>query len=327
MSGSPEMSRVDNVRKMNEPGLKSIQDAKKVVNPYYQDTLSSMQPELAKQDAVTNLDTKSKSPQNKSQWIAFYDWIKGLFTKKEIALPSSSQSSSTSTIEQVAKKNLNLYTEEMEEMNRRLRKMNEEYEDYLNKGDVNAAEAVLIRLLALMVKAQVKNKEIKTTLNYDQLQRYQKTVDETLEAKNEHGKENDSLRKQKKVLDVSTIVIGILSAIGLAASAVGAIAVSVLSGGTLAIPSGLSVALAASKAVVAIAAGGNTLLKGWTEHSLSKNEKETYLLDTQRELAKEGISLTVKEIDQAYNEIANYWSVLKEIAEKHRSAIHSLSRN
>lgn len=286
-------------------------DAKKA-HPYYSDSLKSMQPEVSLANEKVDLKYSAKAVEEDRGTLGnFFAWIKGLIWGEDTTSDTpAGQTTKPDPIVRSAQKELHIFTEEMKKINHRIQELNEEYEQ-LMKTDPNKAESVLMKLLVMMIKSQLKNKELKSLYANEKIKGHQSNVTDILNQSKVNGDELADLNSRYKYAGYANVALTVLAGIGAVVGVVFAVATE---------GAGTPLAVMAINAVLNLAQGGGTLFKGVTEDALKAKEKEAYLLNAQKELAKEGISVSVNEIDQSFKEIASYWANLKDIADKQRQA-------
>lgn len=287
-----------------------VADIKKA-HPYYSDSLKSMNESNGEAQKI-DLKCVSRAANKKDEGAVanFFAWVKGFFWNSPSDIEPVDSITKTESLTGAPQKELDIFTEEMKKINQRIQDLNDEYEQLI-KTNPNAAESTLMKLLTLLVKSQLKNKELSALFANEKVKSNQSSLKGVLDQTKINNEElaalNDKYKWVNRVNGVFSVLAPITAGIGIVVS------VSTLGG---AIP----IVIAAMGVITSLAQAGTTLFKGVTEDSLSAKQKESYLLNAQKELAKEGITVGVNEIDQAFKEIADYWANLKDIADKQRQA-------
>lgn len=305
------------------------QAGKKLHNWWYADTVSSASSApSAKLEPVASIERNEQkastlqSVQENISWLWNMVWRTSSGTNTRIDNLSISA-------QQVDEKTRKMFADQMVAMQQHIQKLDEEYQDLINKGQ--DSEHVLIKVLALLIKNQLKLKEDQRSIAVTNVTSNRKRVKESLVASDKIQAENESLSKTQKIAKVAASVVGAAAGIAaLVTLAVGASA-ALLSCATLGFVSLGTAAggtLGAYGTIGLNAAAATTgLLKDYLSGKLDESKKQSLLLQAKKELEQDQMTVSMDEIKASVQEIATVWAMLKEVAERQNEASKSISRS
>lgn len=205
------------------------------------------------------------------------------------------------------------FIDDMLETQKRVEEVSDEYQQML-KEDPQRAESLLMKLMLLIIKANLKAKEDQGLVKGKKVELYQDTK---LDLDKAHAKisrdlaEIDSRRQTAyRVHAAVSVVIGVAIVITFAAATAGT---SLPATFKLLADTGLATAKA-----------GTTIFKGFLDGKLEEKQKESFLANTKQELAQEGINITLDEIRRVLQDMNGLWSLLKDIANRQRESIRMI---
>lgn len=230
--------------------------------------------------------------------------------------------------EQVDEKALKLFTDSLLEMQKRIQDLDEEYKQFL-KDDPAKAEAAIYKVLTLLMKNQLAVNEEKALLTTRRVTDTQKRAKETNEDILKLSAEKEQLAKNESRAKTAALFIG--AAAGLAAFA----SVAIGAGGALLAASTFGyLNISATTATIAgtasiglnVASGASLILKEYLAGKVNSATRESILLQLRKDLESEGITYDTKKVKDAFEDIANYWSLMKDVAESHNQASKFMMR-
>lgn len=205
------------------------------------------------------------------------------------------------------------FIDDMLETQQRVEEISEEYQQMV-KEDPQRAESLLMKLMLLIIKANLKAKEEQGLIKGKKIELYQDTK---LDLEKTHSKISTELaaidsRRQTvhKVHAVVSVVVGVAVVITFAAATAGTALPATF---TLLANTGLGTAKA-----------GATIFQGFLDGKLEEKQKESFLLNTKQELAQEGINVGLEEIRRVMQDMNSLWSLLKDIANRQRESLRMI---
>jgi|GEM_PF-3491237 len=217
------------------------------------------------------------------------------------------------------------FTKEISNMQKRILSLDDEYKELLNNKNPAGQEALLMKLLTMAIKNQLKLKEESGLLSTRKVESHKKDGQELNKDQKQIRDELSTINYKKDwahTIDVAVgVTAGALFLATVAATAVAAVVAPVLGASVMPV---VNMVLAASAGKVSIALGvaksGSTLLKGYTTGVSDEKKKESYLVQAQQELAKEGVKVGFDEMKKALEDVSTMWSLLRETAERQMQA-------
>jgi hypothetical protein len=230
--------------------------------------------------------------------------------------------------EQIDEKTLKLFTDSLMEMHKRTQELDEEYKQFL-KDDPAKAEAAIYKVLALLMKNQLQVNEEKALLTTRRVTETQKKAKQTNEDLFKLSEEKEWLSKNESRAKTAALFIG--AAAGLAAFATLAIGAcgTVLAVSSLGMVTMSPIITGITGTVTVglnVASGAALVLKEYLTGKVNSATRESIVLQLRKELESEGITQDVKKVKDALEDIANYWSLMKDVAENHNQASKHMMR-
>lgn len=275
------------------------------------DTISSAAP--AKEPV---LESKKQS----SFFGGFLDWIKNIFS------PGNTKEAQAQEANQVHhKETMSKVIDEMKEVNRRTKEIDEEFEALQSQARFEAllkklqelhekdnpyrALAILLKMLVILQNGQGELKENDNLLLIDQIQRKQgnlKTLQqEKTRIHEDYEKITDKMGFYKKVNKVLT---GISFALTGTATALAAASLA-----TLGISGVVSIVVHAAGGVVSLLKAGNTLLNGLTDREMKKTEAKSLEVTETRKLVQYTLKVNVQDVEKNMKDLTRFNEALAEL--------------
>lgn len=205
------------------------------------------------------------------------------------------------------------FIEDMLETQKRIEEISEDYQQMV-KEDPQRAESLLMKLMLLIIKANLKAKEDQGLVKGKKIELYQDTK---LDLEKTHAKISRELaaidsRRQTvhKVHAVVSLVVGAAVVITFAATTAGA-----------ALPTTFTVM---ANTGLGTAKAGTILFQGFLDGKLEEKQKESFLVNAKQELAQEGINVGLDEIRRVMQDMNSLWSLLKDIANRQRESLRMI---
>ena len=214
-------------------------------------------------------------------------------------------------------------------MQQQIQKLDEEYQELMDKGQ--DANHILIKVLALLIKNQLKLKEEQSDLALRKVTSHQKQVKESLEASDKIKAEQVSLSRTEKIAKVTASVLGVAAGIAVVttlAVGAGSALLSCMTLGVMNVGAATTGTLGTyGTAALSVARGVTGLLSDYLTGKLDETQKRSLLEQAKKELEQDHINANMSDIKLAVQEISTIWAMLKEVAERHGEATKFIIRS
>ena len=286
------------------------------ITSFQQDTIAS---------ATVAKDEVQKNSSVRETLSSAVSWLWGLIYGQT---PSSEQPNGRPVLEAPTiqdEKARQSCVKEISNMQKRILSLDDEYKELLNTNNPQNQEALLMKLLTMAIKNQLKLKEESGLLSTKKVESHKKDGQNLNKDHKAIREELETINyKKDRASTIDTAVgvtagalflatIGATALVPFVAPIVGASAMPVI-----------NVVLAAASGKVGIALGvaksGSVLLKGYTTGVSDEKKKESYLVQAQQELAKEGVKVGFDEMKKALQDVSAMWSLLRETADRQLQA-------
>lgn len=211
--------------------------------------------------------------------------------------------------EPIDERNRQFFIDDMLQTQERIQELNEEYLQMMKENPLRA-ESLLVKLMLIILKANLKSKEDQGLVKGKQVELYQDSKLDIEKLHNKASKEASQVDSRRELVQrintAFSIVLGISTVVSIAMVTAGTALPATV---TLITNTGLSTLKA-----------GTTIFQGFLEGTLDEKKKESFLLNTKKELAQEGINVGLDEIRQVMQDMNNLWSLLKDLANRQREA-------
>lgn len=292
-------------------------------NPFSTDTIAV---------ATSYFDTTTRIASVKESLNSAVSWLCGLIYGQSATLEQPNGRPILEAPRMQDEKARKSFVKEITEMQKRITSLDEEYKELL-KGNPQNQEVLLMKLLTLAMKNQLNLKEQGSVSSIKKVEA--------------HKAENQSLNKdQQKIKDElataeqralwagrANTAVGVVAgalALAMLGAAVTAPHIAIfipgLAGQGLQMATLLMTGAAKAEVACAIAKTGTTLISGYTEGVSETKKKESYLVQSQQELAKDGIKIGYDDLKKALQDISSMWALLRETADRQQEASTSMLR-
>jgi len=203
---------------------------------------------------------------------------------------------------------------ELLEMQSDLEKYNDAYAQAMKEDNSTKAGMILEKILVLLLKAQLKNKEEYGVLNVSRAKAFQDNKKIFAAEQQKINEESEGARKTSTRVGYANTAASVVAGVVTVSAAVLA-ATNPLTAGL--IPFILTTSAGLAK-------GLTMLLDGYYQGKGNALQKRSYLNQAQKDLASQGVHATLKDIERSSQEISVMWSHLKDTIDREREASGSM---